>query len=80
MGRVRLSALVMAVLASAALAGTAQATTVTQADLTQGLSSVSVDGFTITTTGNTGTGFFDHKTSDGVTGGRRRWQRIDRGW
>ena len=68
MGRVRVSALVMAGLASAALAGTAQATTVTQADLTQGLSSVSLDGFTITTTGNTGTGFFDHKTGDGVTG------------
>ncbi len=62
MVRARLSTLLIAALASTALAGTVQATTITQADLTQGANSVTVGGFTVTTTGNIGTGSFDHKT------------------
>jgi hypothetical protein len=60
----KVCALVIAALATAASAGTAQATTITQADLTQGQSSVTPvgSGFTVTTTGNSGASFFDHKT------------------
>src|SRR6185437_4117952 len=53
---------------SAALIGSAQATVISQSDLTDGLSTQVVGDFTISTSGNTGPGFFGHKTINGVTG------------
>jgi len=53
---------------AAVCAGAAQATTVTQADLTDGLSTQTVGAFTVTATGNSAGGVFGHKTINGVTG------------
>jgi hypothetical protein len=60
----RVSGLVVAAFAAAATLGSAQATTITQADLTQGATTVSAGGLTATATG----GSFFHKTVAGVTG------------
>jgi hypothetical protein len=61
--------LVSGVAAAATMIGSAQATLITQAQLTDGASSVLIAGFgSASATGNALGGVFDHKTINGVTG------------